>query len=180
MPKSYYVYSETYKIECRAAWYQHECPSPRRTVELNILPEDEQGKKADETALTRWMKEDSWSQWADGMNADLSVRVEEKLLQNRVALIEEQLEQNKKIRDKAFEEIRENGFDSSAAAVSAFFKSSAEERGLMQVQKVIEDLARLESGDLQKKFRDLARRADATAIEGEVIPEKEEVAEPLD
>jgi hypothetical protein len=170
-------YSDTYKIRCRAIWYDNGCPSPKKIVEQNLLPPDESGETVGEFTLGHWLKSEGWYEWKGVMDAELSVRVEEKLLDSKIKLIEEQLEQNNKIRNKAFEDIKEKGFDSTASAVSAFFKASAEERGLMQIQKVIEDLSRLQTGDLQQKFRELAERAGAT-VDG--IEEKEEVAEPLD
>ena len=174
-------FSDAYKINCRAIWYANGCPSPQKLIDLNILPLDERGQAPGASSLRHWVEEEGWHQWKDALNAELSMRTEDELLNDKVALIKEQLAQNNEIRNKAFQDIKEKPFDSSAAAVSAFFKASAEERGLMQIQKVIEDLAKLQTPDLQQRFRELAERAGSTIIDvKEEKEEKEEVAEPLD
>lgn len=185
MPRNVF-HSEAYKIQIRALWYQHGCLPARKAIELNVFPPDEQGNVVSESALGHWIGDDSsWHEWRDVMDAELSVKVENELLRDRMEIIKEQLKQSREIRNEAAEHIINKGFDSSAAAVSAFFKSTAEERGLMQIQKVIEDLSKLETTALQKKFKELAERSEATddkfsrfrEMDAEVA---EEVAEPLD
>ena len=128
------------------------------------MPTDEQGRTVELNTLKHWLTDDGWYQWKDDIDAALSVKIEDELLARKVMLIKEQLQQNRVIRNTAFEDITEKPFDSSASAVSAFFKASAEERALMQIEKVIEDLAKTETTDLQKQFRELAERAGASEI----------------
>lgn len=180
MPRNYTVFSEAYKIECRAIWYANGCLPANRAIEKNIFPKDEQGNVVNDNALTHWIKEDGWREWKDVMDADLATRTEEAVLETRVKLIQKQLENNVAISDKAFKHIMKEPFDSSAAANMAFFKANAEVRGLMQVQKVIEELTKLETPDIQQRFKELAERAGATIINTTAEDVKEEVAEPLD
>lgn len=175
-------FSEAYKIQCRAVWYDNGCPSVPRTIEMNILPADEHGITVGHTSLRHWMEE-GWLQWRDVMNAEVATQSERVIVQNRIALIEKQLNQNVSIADKAYAQTMREPFDSSAAANQAFYRSSAEVRGLMQVQKVIEDMTRLETGDIKQKIKELTERGSATVsdiIEVIEAEEKEEVAEPLD
>ena len=166
-------FSEAYKILCRSIWYDRGCPSSNKLLE--VLPPDELGEVPGLSALRHWMDDGNWHDWREVMDAELSVKAEEKIIQTRIKQIEDQLNKNIAIGDKAFKEIMEKPFDSSAAANQAWFKSTAEARGLMQIQKVIEDMTKLETPDIKQKIKELAERANATAVE-----EKEEVAEPLD
>lgn len=144
---------------------------------MNIIPADEQGRTANFHQITHWFDDYQWIQWKDTMDAELSVQIEKRLMTERMKLVKEQLEQSGKIRRKAFAEIEEKGFDSSASAVQAFFKAADSERGLMQIDKMIAELAEKDTVDIQKEFRELAERAGLT-IDGEVKEEKGETDEP--
>ena len=172
MPRSYNKFSEAHKIKCRAIWYKHGSRSARETLAMGVIPLDEIGEMVGEGTLAHWIH-DEWPQWKDAKDADLDVALGDKIIKSRVEEIERQLFRNIEISDKAFSEIMGKPFDSSAAANQAFFKANYEVRGLMQVQKVIEDLARMETPEIKSKMNELAKRASETTIEGEVAEEKE-------
>ena len=164
-------------MRVRAVWYDAGCPPLKRFEKMNIIPADEQGAVVGIAPIKHWMAEDAWAQWKDVQDAALSLRIESELMTRRMKLVKEQLDQSSSVRRRAYKEIEEKGFDTSASAVQAFFKAAEAERGLMQIERVIEDLTRKETPDLQKEFRELAERAGATMIDGEEI---EDSAEPLD
>lgn len=166
------IYSDAYKIQCRAIWYDNGCPPLKKFHEMKILPPNEHGITVEVNTLKHWMYDEDWWEWKDAQDAELSIRVEDELLNRKVELIKEQLNQVREVRNEAYQSIKKVGFDSSASAVSAFFKASAEERGLMQIEKVIEDLAKLQTNDLQRQFRELAERAGASDIE--IVEEEKE------
>lgn len=170
MPRSYDKFSDAYKIKCRALWYKQGCRSARETLELKVLPPDEVGNTVSEGSLAHWIH-DEWVEWKDVMDSRLSLAVEDKVIQSRVKEVERQLNRNIAISDKAFSEIMDKPFDSSAAANQAFFKANYEVRGLMQVQKVIEDLARMETPEIKEKMNELAKRA-SEAVDGNIKGEE--------
>jgi hypothetical protein len=164
-------------MTCRGIWFEHGSPSPKKCIDNNLLPPDENGNVVPLNSLKHWIAREGWYEWKDSMNAQLAVRVENELLSRKVELIKEQLAEVRVVRQASFEHLTEHPFDSSAAATSAFYKALQEERGLMQIEKVIEDLAKAQSSDLKKQFQELAERAGAT----DVIEEQEEdSAESLD
>jgi hypothetical protein len=160
----------------RGIWYSNGCPSIKKLNEMKLVPADEQGRTANAYQITHWFDDFQWTAWRDVMDAELSVQIEKRLMTERMKLVKEQLEQSGKIRRKAFAEIEEKGFDSSASAVQAFFKAADSERGLMQIDKMIAELAEKDTVDIQKEFRELAERAGLT-IDGEVKEEKGETDE---
>lgn len=155
-------------MSVRAVWYANGCPSIKKLEEMKLVPADEQGKVANYHQITHWFDDEQWTQWRDVMNAELSVQIEKRLMTERMKLVKEQLDQSGKIRRKAYAEIEEHGFDSSASAVSAFFKASEEERGLMQIDKMIAELAEKDTAEIQREFKELAERAGLTMVEGEI------------
>ena len=167
-------FSEVYKIQCRSTWYALGCPSPTKMEQRKLIPADENGKTAGWRMIERWMFDNAWTQWADVITAEISVQAEKELVHDKIELIKEQLEQTRVVRNNAYASIKEGEFDSSASAVNAFFKASEAERGLMQIEKVIEELAKSESEDLKKEFIELAARAGATMVDAEVVEEKED------
>lgn len=167
-------FSETYKILVRSTWYALGCPSPTKMENRKLIPADENGKTASIRLIEKWMLDNAWTQWADVITAEISVQAEKELVKDKVELIKEQLEQTRVIRNNAYESIKEGEFDSSASAVNAFFKASEAERGLMQIEKIIVELAKSESTDLQQRFRELAERAGATIVDAEEVKEDEE------
>jgi prophage DNA circulation protein len=144
--------------------------------EMKLIPLDERGRQAGATQIRHWI-ESEWHQWRDAMNAELSTKTETELLNRKIEIIKEQLNQTRVVRNQAYAAIKDGKFDTSAAAVSAFFRASQEERGLMQIEKVIEDLAKLQTNDLQTQFRELAERAGATVIDAEEKIEDQEAGE---
>lgn len=166
------LYSEMYKMTVRGIWYTHGCPSIRKLEEMKLIPADEQGRVASVNVIIHWFDDEQWTQWRDVMNAELSVQIEQRLMTERMKLVKEQLQQSGEIRKKAYKEIVDKGFDSSASAVRAFFDAMTEERGLMQIDKMIAELAQKDTSELQKEFRELAERAGATIVDGEIKTEE--------
>lgn len=167
-------YSDSYKFTCRAIWYAYGCPSPNKLVEMKVLPPNEQGVTVDANSLRHWRENEAWTQWKDVMDAEVSIRVEKDLVNDRIAIIKEQLEQTRQVRNSAYNDIKDGNYDSSASAVSAFFKASEAERGLMQIEKVIEDLAKMQTVDVRKRMKELAERAGATIVDADVEETEEE------
>jgi len=164
-------------MSVRAAWYANGCPSIKKFSEAKLVPADDDGKVANAGAITHWFDDNQWTQWKDAMDAELSVRIEERLMTDRMRVIKKQLVISENVVDKAYADIMEKGFDSSASAVKALGDFMEEQRGLMQIDKMIAELTEKPTADIQKEFKELAERAGLTMVEGEI---KEDSAEPLD
>lgn len=168
-------YSDAYQEKCFAAWYSAGCPSIRKFLE--IIPEDELGRKPGLTNLSFWFDEGGWWIRKDELDARASEKLDDELVAQKVMMLKEQAATYRQIRKKAAEHLMENPFDSSAAAVSALVKSSQEERIVRGISKTIERLAELGDEELMKEVRQLAERAGADIIDADEAPED---AEPLD
>lgn len=171
-------YSDAYKMSVRAVWYTNGCPSIKKFVEMKLIPADEQGRTANAYQITHWFDDESWTQWRDVMNAELSVQIEKRMMTDRMRVIKKQLVISENVIDKAYTDIMEKGFDSSASAVQALKNFMVEQRGLMQIDKMIQELAEKDTIDIQKEFKELAERAGLTMVEGEI--KEEDSAEPID
>lgn len=171
-------FSEAYKIKIRAIWYHNDCPSPTKMGNLKIIPPDELGNTVAVGVLQRWVTEGDWFQWKDVMDAELSAQIEKRLITERVRVIKKQLIMVENVIDKAYANIMERGFDSSASAVKALGDFIVEQRGLLQIDKVIEELTDKDTATIQREFRELAERAGLTIMDGEI--KKEDSAESID
>lgn len=170
------AYTDAYIEKCFAAWYSAGCLSIRKFLE--IIPEDELGRKPGLTNLSYWFDEGGWWIRKDELDARASVQMDDELVSQKVMMLKEQSATYRQIRKKAAEHLLENPFDSSAAAVSALVKASQEERIVRGISKTIQRLAELGDDELMKEIKQLAERAGADVIDVDEVPEED--AEPLD
>ena len=77
-------FSEPYKIQCRAIWYERGCPSARMCDKIKLFPPDENGISPTVAVVLHWMNRESWMQWKDAQDAALAQRVETELLTHKM------------------------------------------------------------------------------------------------
>lgn len=157
-------YSEAYILQCRASWYEAGCPSARVAIDKKIFPPDELGRTVQYSTLKHWITEGDWFIWKDEQDTRLATKIDDELVARKFLLVKEQLAQVREVRNQAFLKLKEEGFDSSASAASAFFKATMEERTLVGVEEVIEKLSKMDTPEIKERFRQLAERASATEI----------------
>lgn len=175
---SYSPYTDAYIEKCFVAWYENGCTSIRKFLDADYFPKDELNRKPALATLASWFDERGWWGRKDELDARASVQIDDKLVAQKVMMLEEQAAQYRMIRKKAAEHLLENPFDSSAAAVSALVKASQEERIVRGISKTIQRLAELGDDELMREIKLLAERAGADVIDMGEVPEED--AEPSD
>lgn len=160
-------YSDTYIEKCFVAWYSAGCPSIRKFAEM--APPDENGRKPMWLTVSNWMTEGDWWQRRDVLDARAANQIEDELVSLKVNMLKEQAAAFRAVRQKAFEHVLENGFDSSASAVAAFIKSAQEERVVLGVSKTIQRLAEMDDEELTQVVKELGERASTTTLEAEEV-----------
>lgn len=171
------AYSDAYIEQCFQAWYENDCLSIRKYHESDFLPKDEHGRIPHFNTLASWFDERGWWVRKDALDAQVSVQIDDKLVAQKVMMLEEQAATYRQIRKKAAEHLLENPFDSSAAAVSALVKSSQEERIVRGISKTIQRLAEIGDEELMKEIKQLAERAGADIIDMDDVLEEAEDAD---
>lgn len=153
-----YSYSDDYKEKCFQTWYASGRPtSAART--LDILPEDEFGRKPVRSLVEAWRKDLMWDARADDLDSKAIAIAEDALIMQKAEMLKRQAERAGKIAEKAFDELVVGGFDSSAAAVNAYFRATEEERMTRGISDMIVKMSKMNDADLADTVLDLLRRA---------------------
>lgn len=172
-------YSETYIEECFTAWYSNRCPDITKFVASDKFPKDEHGRQPPRGIVYKWVEERGWFERRDVIDAKAINKIEDELVSLQVNTLRRQAAQAGEIRNRAFEHILENGFDSSASAVSAFKMATETERITLGMSKTLQRLSEMDDDEVMQTVKELAERAGATIVDVAPI-EQEEDAEPLD
>lgn len=131
---------------------------------MKIFPPDELGRVVELGTLRHWVSEKDWYIWKDEQDTRLATKIDDELIARKFLLVKEQLAQARELRNQAFLHLKESGFDSAAAANSAFFKAAEQERTLVGIEEVIEKLSKMQTPEIKRRFKELAERAEATEI----------------
>jgi hypothetical protein len=174
------IYSQDYIKKCFDAWYLSGRPNaPTRLRE--IVPIADNGKKPSIRRLNAWRVEGAWDAWADDLDARAIELSDEVLIHKKAQMLKDHLEQAEKITAKALEHIIADGFDSSSAAVNAFFKGLEEQRKTQGFSDLLERLEKMTNNEVENQIYQLLQRAsdndqviDAPAEE---VPELEDTEE---
>lgn len=165
-------FDEDYKEKCFIAWFNAGCPGARTT--LGVLPDSKDGRRPSVATITLWMDNYQWRLRAADLNAKALAKVNESLVDTKADLLKLQFENAVALARKAFEQMLENGFDSSTAAVQAYFRATAEQRTAMGLSELLQRVGNMTDDELQKKIAEYAERIgveDITPVEEEIIQE---------
>jgi len=151
------AYSVSYIEQCFETWF-----SLGETTNFLLLqdrlPENSSGRKPS-IALLRSMKESSgWVERADALNAKAIEKVEHQLIDQRADMLSRQAKDDYDIALKAREHILESGFDTSASAVSAYFKAVEDERIVRGVSEFMVKISKMPSEEIIKEAAKLLKR----------------------
>lgn len=144
-------YSEAYKERCKVAWYDGGRPDSMTRI-LEIVPEDEHGRKPHRTVLVAWRDENGWDVWADELDVRADMEIDDFLISQRVKMLKEQATVGREMRVKGMNHLREQtGFDTSASAVTAVIQGAKLERSSLGISEKLEKLLLMDSDDLTKE-----------------------------
>lgn len=175
------AYSESYIEQVFVTWYESGRLPARDLLSLESFPKDEHGRTPVRRVIELWVNERAWRERADVLDARASTQIEDELVALKVAMLRKQASQAAEIREKAFDHIIEEGFDSSASAVSAFKLATEIERSTLGISKIIQKLAEMDDEEVMQTVKELAERAGSTVLDVDETPESQEGdAEPSD
>jgi hypothetical protein len=174
-------FSKEYKESIYAVWYA--ASRPRANKIADKLPPDETGRYVKATTVDKWIKDEGWNSRADATDIEVQKQTDRKLVEMRMDMMKRHAKQARDIADDAFKFLHEEGFDSSASAVTAWVKAVEEEKKSTGMQIALTEVFSLSDDDLKKKLDQLMNRltnvGEVTITKGgEVIEgETEEVGE---
>lgn len=172
-------YDEQYVEQMFVFWYNSGRMKAVQLIELPECPKDKFGRIPVRRVVEAWVNERGWRERADILDAMAETKINDELVALKVSMLRKQAAQAAEVRQRAFDYLVNEPFDSSASAVSAFFKSAELERITLGISKTIERLSQMDDDEVLQKVRELAERAGSTILDADEVPTEED-AEPLD
>lgn len=172
-----YPYTPIYQEKCFEVWYTK--GRPTYTKLIDDLPEDERGRKPSVSVFKAWRSELSWDIRADELDARVSAVTDEALVNSRILMVREQAAKARELQQLGMDFLREEGFDSSAAAVSAIIKGADLERVSRGLSEHLVKLSKMDDAALTAEVNRLLEKENATPeiVDVEEAPEQEEDSE---
>lgn len=152
-----HFYSQDYQKIAFDTWYLNRRPDIKHLKEL--LPPDEMGRVPGTTIIRQWMTYGTWDIRADELDLRATEESDKFLIGAKVQMLRTQQENARKLAEKAFQQILADGFDSSAAAVQAYFRSTEEQRKTAGFSDLLERLDKMTNNDVEKQIVAMLERA---------------------
>ena len=174
------IYDQNYIKKCFDAWYLAGRPNTPIGIR-RVIPPHESGKTPSLVTIHKWVTQGAWDLWGDEMDARVADLSDENLVQQKVQMLRNHQEQAKKVSQKALNHILDMGFDSSSAAVNAFFKGLEEQRKTAGFSDLLEKLEKMTNNQVEQEIIALLNRAsdndqiiDANVVNDVDVEETEE------
>lgn len=100
-----------------------------------------------------------WDIYADDMDVKVAVVTDEDLINKKAEMLRKHQADAAKVAEKALAQIIKDGFDSSAAAVHAYFKSTEEQRKTAGFSDLLEKLEKMTNNEVEQSIINLLNRA---------------------
>lgn len=170
--KALTTFTPAYQELCFQAWYVAGRP-PKSTQIIDVIPEDEDGRKPRSETITKWRDELGWDWRADELDAKVVAQSEDFLVVQKVTMLKDQAAKAKAMRDHAFNYLMENGFDSSASAVTAMIRGAELERESRGLEVMITKIAKMSNSDLLKEIANVQSKL-SDGQTGQILDAQEE------
>ena len=155
-------YDQDYIKKCFDIWYLSGRPSqPKRLQEL-LPPYEQLGhkpKRPSTAIIKSWMVKGAWDSWADDLDARAIQVSDTELVNKKAQMLIKHQEDAKVIAAKALDYLKVDGFDSSSAAVNAYFRATEEQRKTAGFSDLLERLDKMTNNEVEKNIIDLLNRA---------------------
>lgn len=111
------------------------------------------------SVLRKWPIEGMWDIYADDMDVKVAVITDTDLINKKAEMLRKHQADAAKVAEKALAQIIKEGFDSSAAAVHAYFKSTEEQRKTAGFSDLLEKLEKMTNNEVEQQIINLVNRA---------------------
>lgn len=167
-------FPEDYIEKCFTVWVGADRPTTDRLIK--ILPENQDGHKPSVTTLQVWKRKYDWYGRADKINAQALEKANEFIITKKSELLIKQFNEALKVSDVAFAHLISGTFDSSSAAVQAFFRGLEEQRKVVGISDMLEKMSKMNDEEIRQEIISRIRRASEAeqVIEGDINSEDTE------
>lgn len=164
-------FPEDYIEKCFTVWLGADRPTNDRL--LKILPENQDGHKPSIVTLQQWKRKYDWYGRADKINAQALAKANEFIITKKSELLIKQFNEALAVSNVAFAHLISGTFDSSSAAVQAFFRGLEEQRKVVGISDMLEKMSKMNDEEIRQEIISRVRRASEASqiIEGEEVGE---------
>ena len=168
----FYRYSSEYQTMCFNAWYLGGRPTGPSKI-LAIIPKDENGRKPNRRQIQIWRLDMNWDFKADELDARAMTLSDDYVVTKKTEMLKRHADNANSIAMKALTALVSGSFDTSAAAVNAYFRATEEERLSLGLGETLKKLSKMSDGDLKDEIMKQLRRASEAGqvIDADPIPE---------
>lgn len=142
---------------------------------MDIFPEED-GRRPSYHAIGTWISKYDWQGRAEIIDSKAIEVATESIINIKAEIMRQQFQDSVLIAQKALQHLASGTFDSSASAVSAYFRATEEQRRAVGISEIIEKMLKMNDDELEKEILDRIRRATEAGqiIEGEINGEEDE------
>lgn len=119
------------------------------------------------------MNTEGWIERADALDAEVSQKLDIEVIENRVAQLREMAQLGEKLMKEGYAYIKENGFDSAAAAVRAVGLGSDMMFRYAAAADYLAKIGTMSNKQLEREIRKLLGKNEEEIIEAEEVEEDE-------
>lgn len=161
-------YTEDYIEQCFFVWYQGNRGRGRLHA-ADGLPPSNDGNIPAITTILEWRSKYGWDERADALDAEVSMRLEKDAIEKKAETIKKVVAMLEDAVLKASEQIKKDGFDTSAAAVRMLLGGSEELVRLVGTGELLLAVSKMNDQQLTKEFYHLLGKDDNVIdVEAEV------------
>lgn len=178
------AYDNKYRETCFYVWYDNGRPrlhSKDGSHVLKLMPLDEDGNRPGLATISRWMQDDGWIQHADALDAEVSIRLDQDAIENRVKTLRELAENGKTLKQKGLDYLnreKDPFKENPSAAVRAIVAGSEMEFKYAGQADLLANVAGMTNKQLDKELTRLLGKSENEIIEGESEEVSSESEEP--
>lgn len=159
-------YSEQYKQKIFLIWYEHGRPVGNNL--LALVPEAEDKRKPTKLMLANWIRED-FVPMADKMDAEVADQLKDKLIQEKVEMVQRHTAVAKHMQEMAIKYLNANEKDLSPhIAVRLLVEGIRIESENVGIPAVLKKMAQMTDDDLLKEVQDLMERSPVELLPAEI------------
>ena len=173
MPQSY---TDTYKEQAFYLWYDNDkCPITRLA---ELLPKNPDGRSPGSIVLTQWQNEFGWKERADALDADVSRKLDEDVINKRATMYARLAEIGQFEAEEGYRYLKEHGITKEDTALRAIADGALLQQrtvgqaeawqkiATMTDEQIVKELERL-TGRTQKKEFDVDAEVEEIQVDTE-------------
>lgn len=145
-------FTEDYIDKVFYIWYRNDRRSGKSFI--NSLPE-ENGRRPALGTLKDWIGSRGWVERADALDAEVSMKLDNEIIQERVEMFRQHREIGKELRQKGMTYLNEKGIESDNAAIRAIDLGLATERTSVGMAAVLDKISKMSDEQLNKELAKL-------------------------